>query len=340
MASTRNARFSRVLAGSVLAGALFVAPVAAFAVPHPAPTVSSVTAKLTKLAENNEKLTEQLNAAKIAVSKANARETTAQQTLKDARSRLNDARQLLAASVAAQYKASSMSSAAALLTSKDGSGYVETLQSFGVLANHQADVAQAAIEANKAAAAAESDAQQALDDAVAKRNAVAKQQAALSVQIGKYQKLLDTLTAAQLAAYHARDSVSPTVVAKVLPKITVHASGRAAGAVQAALSRRGDPYVWGAAGPNQFDCSGLTSWAWAQEGVSLPHNAAAQQSMVQPVSASELAPGDLVFFGSPAYHVGMYIGDGLYVHAPTSGDVVKVSALSSAYDFAGGGRVG
>jgi cell wall-associated NlpC family hydrolase len=316
-------------------------PFAAQAIPTPAtPTVADVTAKLTQLAVNNEKLTEQLNAAKISVDRAQARQRVAAAAAATAEARLHQTQNALASSVAAQYKASSVSSAAALLTSKDGKGYVETLESLDVLANHQADIAQAAKSASDDAARANAEAKSALDDAVAEQNLVTTQQAKLSKEIAKYQQVLDTLTAAQVAAYHARENAASTAVAKVLPTISVKASGRAATAVQAALTRRGDPYVWGAAGPDAFDCSGLTSWAWAQAGVSLPHNAAAQQGLGTPVPADKLAPGDLVFFGSPAYHVGMYIGDGLYVQAPTSGDVVKVSVLSNASDYSGATRVG
>ncbi|WP_194291421.1 C40 family peptidase, partial [Cumulibacter manganitolerans] len=103
-------------------------------------------------------------------------------------------------------------------------------------------------------------------------------------------------------------------------------SGTAQGAVQAALSKLGSPYVWGAAGPNSFDCSGLTMWAYGQVGVSLPHSSSAQAAAGTTVPLSSLAPGDIVWMPG---HVGMYIGNGQVVHAPTTGDVVKVVALSS-----------
>jgi cell wall-associated NlpC family hydrolase len=97
--------------------------------------------------------------------------------------------------------------------------------------------------------------------------------------------------------------------------------------VSVALQYLGVPYVWGGASPSGFDCSGLTMYAYAKVGVSLPHNAAMQYGMGTPVSRSQLAPGDLVFF-SGLSHVGMYIGGGRFVHAPHTGDVVKISSLS------------
>ena len=97
--------------------------------------------------------------------------------------------------------------------------------------------------------------------------------------------------------------------------------------VSIALRYLGVPYVWGGASPSGFDCSGLTMYAYAKVGVYLPHNAAMQYGMGTPVSRSQLAPGDLVFFNGLS-HVGMYIGGGRFVHAPHTGDVVKISSLS------------
>lgn len=111
-------------------------------------------------------------------------------------------------------------------------------------------------------------------------------------------------------------------------------------AVDAALSQRGTPYVWGGTSPGGFDCSGLMSWAYGQAGISLPRTSSAQATSGTPVSQDQLAPGDLVYFYSPVSHIGMYIGDGLMVHAPTSGDVVKVAPVSDfSGDYAGATRV-
>ena len=117
-------------------------------------------------------------------------------------------------------------------------------------------------------------------------------------------------------------------------------SGAGAAAVRAALSRLGRPYVWAAAGPNAFDCSGLTMWAWAQAGVSLPHSSQMQYSVLPKISASELQPGDLVFHYSPISHVGMYIGNDKMIHAPHSGTVVKIVQFSSYPSFTGAARPG
>jgi cell wall-associated NlpC family hydrolase len=100
--------------------------------------------------------------------------------------------------------------------------------------------------------------------------------------------------------------------------------------VSIALQYLGVPYVWGGASPSGFDCSGLTMYAYAKVGVYLPHNAAMQYGMGHPVARSQLAPGDLVFFNGLS-HVGMYIGGGRFVHAPHTGDVVKISSLYESW---------
>lgn len=99
----------------------------------------------------------------------------------------------------------------------------------------------------------------------------------------------------------------------------------------------GAPYHWGASGPNSFDCSGFTMFVYRQVGVSLPHSSRAQINSGQRVSRDDLKPGDLVFFGSPIHHVGIYVGGGMYIHAPRTGDVVKISSLSRG-DFSGACR--
>jgi cell wall-associated NlpC family hydrolase len=112
-------------------------------------------------------------------------------------------------------------------------------------------------------------------------------------------------------------------------------------AVAIAQRYLGVPYVWGGASPSGFDCSGLTMYVYGQLGISLPHYTGAQWNAGPHVSMSQLAPGDLVFFYSGLSHVGLYMGGGLFIHAPHTGDVVKISSLSGYYaaNFAGGVRV-
>jgi len=98
-------------------------------------------------------------------------------------------------------------------------------------------------------------------------------------------------------------------------------------ALRAAMTRIGDPYVWGTAGPGEFDCSGLVVWAFAQEGISLPHYTGSLWNSGMHVSRADLEPGDLVFFFADISHVGIFIGNGLMVDAPSSGQLVQVQPI-------------
>ncbi len=108
----------------------------------------------------------------------------------------------------------------------------------------------------------------------------------------------------------------------------------AGAAVAAAMSRMGAPYVWGATGPGEFDCSGLTMWAWAHAGVNLPHFSGAQYASTAHISMAQLQPGDLVFPSNPGDHVAMYVGGGNIVEAPHSGAVVHVRPMDSWFVLA------
>jgi peptidoglycan DL-endopeptidase CwlO len=122
------------------------------------------------------------------------------------------------------------------------------------------------------------------------------------------------------------------------PDIHVHGDSIGVQALRWALTRLGDEYVWGGAGPDDFDCSGLVMWAYAQIGISLEHFTGDQWNEVVHVPRSELEPGDLVFFYPGIEHVGLYMGDGMFVDAPTFGQPVQVQPmLWSVYD--GGGYV-
>jgi peptidoglycan DL-endopeptidase CwlO len=120
---------------------------------------------------------------------------------------------------------------------------------------------------------------------------------------------------------------------------SVPTSAGAASAVQVALSQVGKPYVWGADGPSSFDCSGLMLYAWRAAGKSLPHSSRAQLSATRRVSLAQIRPGDLVFFGSPIHHVGMYIGNGNMVEASRRGVPVRVRSVFRK-DMVGVGRLG
>jgi cell wall-associated NlpC family hydrolase len=136
------------------------------------------------------------------------------------------------------------------------------------------------------------------------------------------------------------NSISQTVSVSA-PPVGAPPPAHYGGVVGYAMSMLGKPYVWGGSSPSTgFDCSGLVMWAYAQIGVSLPHSSYAQYGYGSPVSLSQLQPGDLVFFDGLG-HVGIYVGGGNFIHAPHTGDVVKISSISGWYasTFVGGRRL-
>ena len=108
--------------------------------------------------------------------------------------------------------------------------------------------------------------------------------------------------------------------------------------VETALAYHGVPYLWGGESPRGFDCSGLILYVFRQHGVKLPHYSGSQFQLGTKVAPAALQAGDVVFFGSPIHHVGLYIGGGYYLHAPRTGDFVKISKLSGRSDYAGARR--
>ena len=117
-------------------------------------------------------------------------------------------------------------------------------------------------------------------------------------------------------------------------------SSRAQSALNFALAQLGKPYIWGGTGPTGYDCSGLMMASWGKAGVSLPRTAAAQYAAGTPVSTSDLQPGDLVFFYPGITHVGMYIGDGKFIHASSPRTGIKVSVLAQQSSYQGARRFG
>ena len=159
-------------------------------------------------------------------------------------------------------------------------------------------------------------------EVAATEKAMRQEKAAVDSKLAEAKELLADLKAEEREQILSRSSTTR------IPS-DVPASGRAAVAVRTALAQVGDAYVYGAAGPSAFDCSGLTMFSWGAAGVGLPHSSGAQFGSGPRIAAGDLQPGDLVFYYSPISHVGMYIGNGMIVHAANPGTGVTVSGLYS-----------
>jgi cell wall-associated NlpC family hydrolase len=356
VASTRTPRRVR----SILAGVALAALVGAGAVvlPHVAgaspgqPTIAEVTAKLDKLARQNEVLAEKFNQATAEVQ---AQQKVADATQREALAAAADfgkARTLLRQTVTAAYESASFSSAGALLTSRDGSSYLDTLNTLSLVSAHRAEIMSHIGAMHTRAQTAQRNASKLLAAAQAKAAALDKQKKKIEADTKKFKDLLATLTAAQQAAYKQRNTVPPAKARAVIkqapvapaptassaaPKASTSAAQRA---VDYAINQVGKAYVFAGTGPDAFDCSGLTMMAWSQGGVSLPHLASEQYNYGTHVSASELQPGDLVFLYSPISHVEIMVGPDLAVSAADEALGVRyVHPSQDMQDFAGATRL-
>ncbi|MGU3502840.1 peptidoglycan hydrolase RipC [Mycobacterium sp. C31M] len=213
-----------------------------------------------------------------------------------------------------------------------------------------------AAQAESASAKSAADAKTAAEQAAAVRADLQSKQSKLQVEIAIVKSQYELLTPAQRETLAAIPPVpagvqlpppaplpadDPAVLAAppagippgdVAPPAAIPAPGSSGGtvAMQAALTRIGSPYSWGAEGPGAFDCSGLVKWAFGQAGISLPHSSYALAAGGQPVSTDAMQPGDVVSYYSDASHVGIYIGDGMMVHASTFGQPVVVAPVNNA----------
>jgi peptidoglycan DL-endopeptidase CwlO len=137
--------------------------------------------------------------------------------------------------------------------------------------------------------------------------------------------------AAQQAAVRAQQARVGSLPGAKTTTLPVSGSSKGAKAVQIAMRYLGVPYVWAGASPRGFDCSGLVLYVYAQLGVSLPHSAAMQYNCGTHISRDQLEPGDLVFYGRPIHHVGIYVGNGRMIDAPHAGSVVQFSTINGAW---------
>ena len=169
---------------------------------------------------------------------------------------------------------------------------------------------------------------------VAQQEAAKQAAAAAAAQQAQLARQAQAQAQAQSISFSAQIAGGGVGAAASVSLAPVPVGAGAAEAVAAAKSRLGMPYVWGAAGPGAFDCSGLIMWAWGQAGVSLPHFSGAQYASTTHISMSQLQPGDLVFPNDPGDHVAMYVGGGQIIEAPHSGDVVHIVPMYSWFVMA------
>ena len=290
--------------------------VSAAATSRPMPSLQSLLARARVLSNQINTLDEEYNGLRIQLTQARTEAKVAQRTYAEDLVRLG-AGQVSVGQLAAQsYMNGGLDTTLEMLTSSSPQTVIDRAAIMQQLQQENGDkIGQLAAAVAAAQRARETARQQGVLAARLAAQMAVKQQAAQ-----KKINLLNSAVFAKAMAVFNQTGKYPTIN---LP--TANTIG--AQALQYALSRRGDPYVWGAAGPNAFDCSGLVLWAYAQVGISLPHFTGDQWNMGVHVSRADLQPGDLVFFYADIGHVGLYIGNGLMVDAPDFGETVQVQPV-------------
>lgn len=327
MATSRRPVIALSAATIVAAFGLTLCPAAAYAAPAASTaSASDIQAQIVQKQHDLEVVAEQYNDAKIALDKQNAQLADAQASLQAQQGNLKQLVAAVGTVSASVYKGPQLSGVGTLMTSSSPQEVLDKLTTITTINDHNNTALVELAAAQKTAAATQAQAQSATDAAKATEADLASKKNQMSAELPQLQTQLAALSPA--AVTQVLDTSGGTAVAPVSVVAGGGGSAAAQGAVSAALSRLGKPYVWAASGPNAFDCSGLTMWSYGQVGMSLPHSSSAQRGSGPSVSLSALAPGDLVFMPG---HVGMYIGNGQVIHAPTTGDVVKVVALSSMH---------
>ncbi|GAB3858652.1 C40 family peptidase [Nocardioides maradonensis] len=329
MLNGRN-RFTASLAALALTGTVGIALSGSQSPASADQNISKVRDRVNTLMHQAEQAAEDYNNARIQLKNLKGELTSLKVAETRQGAKLQGVRADVRDAVISQYQSETLGGAGGLLESNPDQflGEVSTLSTVNDLQdNRLADYgAQAtAFEIRRAQT------QQRIDKIASLKAELAKDKKNADSQYAAAKSILDGLEAKAREAILSRG-------AAVRPG-DIQASGRAAAAVHYAMAQVGKAYVWGAAGPSAFDCSGLTMMAWAQAGVSLPHSSSAQYSMGPHIAESDLQPGDLVFYYSPISHVGMYIGNGLIVNAENPSVGVKVTSLH-AMPYVGAVRPG
>lgn len=282
------------------------------------PELEEVEERVDTLYEQAEQAAERYNDARVELKDARKRLSALRADLERQQTRVEAVRAEVARSVVSQYQGQALSTATQVMLAEDPTSFIDQLATRDSFQAQQAELMTAfavqaeQLEMRKAAARRE------LARIAKTEKQLKAEQATIDEKAAEAEELLDRLETRAAA---------PSRSTQRVPDVAV--SGSAGAAVQYALDQVGDTYVWGAAGPDTFDCSGLTMMAWRQAGVNLAHSSKIQMSSGTPVSQSELAPGDLVFYYQPVSHVGIYIGNGQIVHAANPRTDVRIDPVFS-----------
>jgi cell wall-associated NlpC family hydrolase len=339
---TRPAALAVGLAAAVLALLLLGAALVPAAAPA-SPSIedldaqaNSVRREVARLDHRAEVLTEKYNAARAALDEINVRLGETRADLERSRAQFDAAQALRNERLVTMYKSDDYDLLDVLFNLDDLGEAGTQLGYFRAIDKADQDtvtrIAGMEQQIQQLTRQIEDDRSEALQQEMGLR----EQQAAIEDELGARRQLLTDLDAQvkKLLAQQAKlDAAASARLAKAagVDMATIHGSPAQIAVVKETMKYLGIPYVWAGATPSGgFDCSGLVLYVYAKFGIQFPHGATMQAHMGKPVQTSQARPADLVFFGTPAFyhHVGIYIGNGLFIEAPHTGDVVKVSVLA------------
>ncbi|WP_425834803.1 NlpC/P60 family protein [Streptomyces fractus] len=295
----------------------------------PKPSKSEVKAKVDKLYEEAGLATDHYNGAKEKQKKLETEIGDLQDKVARGQDELNDLRSGLGSLAGQQYRNGGIDPSVQLFLSSDPDSYLDKASTLDSLSAQQLESLKKVQEKQRTLAQERAEASQKLKDLADTRTELGKKKDQVQSKLAEARKLLNTLTAEQRAKMAAeqqrasRDSASRVDLGSAVP-----ASGRAAAALSAAATQIGKPYVSGGSGPNSYDCSGLTQWAYNQAGVSISRTTYTQINEGTEVPRSQLKPGDLVFFNNTE-HVALYAGNGQVLHAPHPGASVRYESMDT-----------
>ncbi|MFG2333770.1 NlpC/P60 family protein [Streptomyces sp. NPDC048604] len=305
----------------------------------PKPKVDEVKSKVDKLHHEAEEATEQYNLAEERRGKLQKEISALQDKVARGQGELNALRDSIGSVASAQYRSGGIDPSLQLFLSSDPDTYLDKASAIDQLTAKQAEVLQSIQEKQRTLAQQRAEATTKLADLESVRKTLGAKKKTFQGKLADAQKLLNTLTAAERAKMQAEEQrASRAAGDRVDLGNEVPASQRGAAALNAAATQLGKPYVSGAEGPNSYDCSGLTQWAYRQAGVGLSRTTYTQQNDGVKIGRSQLKPGDLVFFNSLS-HVGLYAGNNTILHAPKPGAVVRYESMDYMGTFQFGVRI-
>ncbi|NUR02020.1 MAG: hypothetical protein HOY79_37460 [Streptomyces sp.] len=312
------------------AAAVALSAQAANAAPSEKPSKDEVKAKVDKLYEEAEQATEKFNGAKEKQQKLQKEISTIQDNVARGQEQLNQLRDSIGLAAAAQYRTGSIDSSLQLFLSSNPNDYLDKASTADQLSAQQVEALKKIQEKQRELAQERAEASDKLKDLASTRTELGNKKKDIQGKLAEAQKLLNSLTAAERASLAAADArASRSASQRVDLGNTTAASARAQAAFNAAQTQLGKPYVYGATGTASYDCSGLTSWAYGQAGVSLPRTSQAQADAGTRIySENQLQVGDLVLFYGDLHHIGLYAGNGMVLHAPHTGATVRYESIS------------